>query len=282
MIEGMSFVDTDDDSIILPPSRIALGVEYMGAKYSGWQRQLSVDSIQKRVEYALAKILQQNVSISCAGRTDAGVHATAQVAHFDSPVARPIKAFTRGMNTILPKDIAITWAKPVGDDFHARFSATARRYRYVIYNSALRSGVFNAGVTHVYKSIDAGLMHEAAQVLVGKHDFTSYRASHCQSKTPCRLMHYIKVYRMQQFVIVDVKANAFLHHMVRNIVGSLLDVGSGEKPHSYIAEVLAIKDRAKASSTAKPNGLYLVEVDYDDRFALPKTHAGPLFLPDLK
>lgn len=277
----MAFLDAQDDSIIIPPGRIALGVEYMGADYSGWQRQLSVDAVQTRVEDALANILQCKVSVSCAGRTDAGVHATAQVIHFDAPVARPLKAYTRGMNTILPKSVAITWAKPVNDDFHARFSATARRYRYVIYNSALRSGVFNAGVTHVFKSIDATLMHEAAQVLVGKHDFTSFRAAHCQSKTPCRLVHYIKVYRIGKFVIVDIKANAFLHHMVRNVVGSLLDVGSGEKPISYLGDLLALKDRAKASTTAKPNGLYLVQVDYHARFDLPTTPAGPLFLPEL-
>jgi tRNA pseudouridine38-40 synthase len=276
----MDFDNTIDDSIVIPPGRIALGIEYMGAAYSGWQRQQTVDAVQARVEHALAGILRENVNTTCAGRTDAGVHATAQVVHFDSPVARPLKAYTRGMNTAMPHDVAITWAKPVSDDFHARFSATARRYRYIIYNSPLRSGVFNAGVTHVYKPIDADIMHAAAQVLVGKQDFTSYRASHCQSKTPVRVMHYIKVYRQQQFVIVDVKANAFLHHMVRNIVGSLIDVGSGEKPISYIADVLALKDRAKASTTAKPNGLYLVEVDYDSRFDLPKRNVGPLFLPD--
>lgn len=277
----MGFDDSVDDSLIIEPGRIALGVEYMGANYSGWQRQQSVDSVQTRVEKALANIIGQKLDITCAGRTDRGVHATAQVVHFDSPVARPLKAYTRGMNTAMPHDVAITWAKSVDDDFHARFSATARRYRYIIYNSPLRSGVFNAGVTHVYKPIDANLMHQAAQVLVGKNDFTSYRASHCQSKTPVRTVHYIKVYRMQQFVIVDIKANAFLHHMVRNIVGALLDVGSAEKPSEYIAEVLALKDRKKASTTAKPNGLYLVEVDYDERFGLPKSPPGPLFLPEV-
>jgi tRNA pseudouridine38-40 synthase len=280
VIAKMTFLGAQDDGVIIHPGRVALGIEYMGADYSGWQRQLSVDSVQSRVEDSLAKILRQEVSVSCAGRTDAGVHATAQVVHFDAPVTRPLKAYTRGMNTTLPKNVAITWAKSVDDDFHARFSATARRYRYVIYNSALRSGVFNAGVTHVFKKIDAALMHEAAQGLVGKHDFTSYRAAHCQSKTPIRLMHHIQVYRLQQFVIVDVKANAFLHHMVRNIVGALLDVGSGEKPISYIADLLALKDRSQASTTAKPNGLYLVQVDYDSRFALPRTNVGPLFLPD--
>ena len=280
MVKDMTFLDAQDDSIIVPPGRVALGIEYMGANYSGWQRQLSVDSVQSRIESALHNILRHKIDVSCAGRTDAGVHATSQVVHFDAPVTRPLKAYTRGMNTILPKSVAITWAKPVSDEFHARFSATARRYRYVIYNSALRSGVFNAGVTHVYKSVDAALMHEAAQTLVGKHDFTSFRASHCQSKTPCRNVHYIKVYRTGKFIVVDIKANAFLHHMVRNIVGCLLDVGSGDKDINYIAHLLSVNDRAQGSTTAKPNGLYLVDVDYHDRFDVPKTEPGPLFLPE--
>lgn len=278
----MNFSYTVDDSIIIPVGRVALGVEYMGAGYSGWQRQNHAEAVQSRVEEALANILQQNVNVVCAGRTDTGVHATAQVVHFDAPVQRPLKAYTRGLNTILPKDVAITWAKSVSSDFHARFSARARRYRYVIYNNALRSGVLDAGVTHVYKPIDDKAMHAAAQVLVGKHDFTSYRAAHCQSKTSVRTVHYIKVYRLQQFVIVDIKANAFLHHMVRNIVGCLLDIGSGEQPISYIADILALKDRSKASTTAKPNGLYLVQVDYDAQFELPQTPTGPLFLPDIE
>jgi len=276
----MIFLGAQDDSIIVPKGRVALGVEYMGARFSGWQRQLNVDSVQSRIESGLQNILRHKIDVSCAGRTDAGVHATAQVVHFDAPVARPLKAYTRGMNTILPKTVAITWAKAVPEDFHARFSATARRYRYVIYNSALRSGIFNDGVTHVYKRVDEKLMHEAAQAIVGKHDFTTFRASHCQSKTPCRIVHHVNVYRAGKFIVVDIKANAFLHHMVRNIVGSLLDVGSGEQAVDYLSQLLLLKDRAKASTTAKPNGLYLVEVDYDARFELPKTDAGPLFLPE--
>lgn len=277
----MEYSEIEDDSVVIPPGRVALGIEYMGAAYRGWQRQDSVDSVQTRIEEGLKSILRHTVQVTCAGRTDAGVHATAQVVHFDSPVARPLKAFTRGMNTILPKDIAITWARPVDSEFHARYSARSRRYRYVIYNNHLRSGLFNSGLTHVHQPLDVSRMHEAAQFLVGKHDFTSFRASHCQSKTSHRDIHYINLYRRQQYVVVDVKANAFLHHMVRNIVGSLIDVGIGEKPISYIADVLAMKDRTKASVTAKPNGLYLVNVEYDSRFALGKTDIGPLFLADI-
>jgi tRNA pseudouridine38-40 synthase len=266
------------DTDIIAPGRVALGVEYMGAQYSGWQRQASVDSIQARVEDSLEKILRAPVKITCAGRTDAGVHATAQVVHFDATVPRPLKAYTRGMNTLLPKDIAITWARPVSDDFHARYSATARRYRYIMYNNPLRSGLLNAGLTHVYQALDVKAMHKGAQCLVGEHDFSAFRAAHCQSNTPNRNLHFINVYQQQKYVIVDVKANAFLHHMVRNIVGSLIDVGSHEKSSSYIQELLALKDRTKASATAKPNGLYLVDVEYADTFNLGKTDIGPLFL----
>jgi len=268
----------DDDSIIIPPGRVALGIEYMGGAYRGWQRQADVDSVQVKIENCLKHISQQAIEVTCAGRTDAGVHATAQVVHFDTPVARPLKAYTRGMNTLLPNDIAITWAKEVNNDFHARFSARSRRYRYIIYNNRLRSGLFNAGLTHVYQPLDVDLMHEAAQSLLGLHDFTSFRASHCQSKTAARTIHHINLSKRQQYIVVDVKANAFLHHMVRNIVGSLIDVGIGDKPVSYIADVLAMKDRTKASTTAKPNGLYLVAVEYDSHFGLGETPLGPLFL----
>lgn len=277
----MTDSELEDDSIVMPPGRIALGVEYMGAAYNGWQRQIDVDSVQTHIEAGLKSITRQTIDVTCAGRTDSGVHATGQVIHFDAPVARPMKAYTRGMNTILPKDIAITWARPVSDEFHARFSARSRRYRYIIYNSPLRSGVFNSGLTHVHQALNVSLMHQAAQSLVGQHDFTSFRASHCQSKTSHRHIHYINLFRRQQYVIVDVKANAFLHHMVRNIVGSLIDVGIGEKPINYIADVLALKDRTKASTTAKPNGLYLVNVEYDSKFGLRPTDIGPLFLGDL-
>lgn len=277
----MNHFAVEDDTSIIPAGRVALGIEYMGAAYSGWQKQANADSVQAHIEKCLQSIIREPINVSCAGRTDAGVHATAQVVHFDSPVARPMKAYTRGMNTVLPKDIAITWARSVSSEFHARFSATSRRYRYVIYNNRLRSGVFNPGLTHVYLPLDINLMRESAKVLVGRHDFTSFRASHCQSKTATRTIHHLNLYQQQQYIIVDVKANAFLHHMVRNIVGALIDVGSGEESVGYIADVLALKDRTKASVTAKPNGLYLVEVEYDEHFGLGKTDLGPLFLKDL-
>lgn len=263
-----------------PTQRVALGIEYTGTQYRGWQRQLQAKSVQQEVETALSKLLLEDVHITCAGRTDAAVHATAQVVHFDTTVERPMKAYTRGMNTNMPHDIAVTWAKFVPDDFHARYSAFARRYRYIIYNNDLRSGVHSNGVTHVYEPLNEALMHQSAQCLVGLQDYSTFRASHCQSKSPQRTIEYIKVYRIEKYVIVDVKANAFLHHMVRNIVGSLVKVGSGEKPVSWIAELLALKDRTKAAATAKPNGLYLVKVDYPEKFDLPQIDIGPLFLPN--
>lgn len=267
-----------ESDYLIVKGRVALGVEYNGANYSGWQRQSTADSVQSQIEKALATILRQNVTISCAGRTDAGVHATGQVVHVDLPVERPIKALTRGLNTLMPKDIAIVWAKPVSNDFHARFSAYARRYRYIIHNHPLRSGVFFNGLTHAYQPLDAGLMHKAAQCLLGEHDFTSFRAAHCQSKTAVRTISAISVNRTNDYIMIDVQASAFLHHMVRNIVGSLMVVGTQEKPETWIAELLALKDRSKAAQTAKPNGLYLVKVSYPEQFAIPETNLGPLFL----
>lgn len=266
------------DTVVESNTRLALGIEYTGSAYRGWQRQAHADSIQAQIEDALEKILLTKVVVTCAGRTDAGVHATAQVIHFDVPVARPIKAFTRGVNTVLPPDIAVTWAHVVNHDFHARYSAFARRYRYIIYNYPFRSGVFANGATHVYEPLDETRMHEAAQHLLGEQDFTSFRASHCQSNTPFRCVHSCKVTRQQNYVVIEIQANAFLHHMVRNIAGTLIKIGSGEQEPIWVKELLLAKDRTVAAATAKPHGLYLVEVDYPPEFDLPKTELGPLFL----
>lgn len=258
--------------------RIALGIEYQGGAYRGWQKQADVPSVQKYVEAALENILRHEVHITCAGRTDAGVNATGQVVHFDTDLERPIKAYDRGLNTKMPHDIAITWAKQMPDDFHARFSAIERRYRYIIYNSPLRPGILNTGITHVYQPLDADLMHQAAQCLVGKNDFTTFRASLCQAKSPVRTVKSVSVHRQGRYLIVDILANAFLHHMVRNIVGSLLVIGQGEQPVEWMAQLLAQKDRKLAATTAKPNGLYLVKVVYAEPFELPEIPTGPLFL----
>lgn len=260
--------------------RIALGVEYDGSRYYGWQRQDAVPSVQAALESALTKIANEPISVVCAGRTDAGVHATGQVVHFDTGNSRAIQAWSMGVNSNLPKDIAVRWAAEVPTEFHARFSATARRYRYVICNQKLRPGILQAGVTHVYTPIDATRMHRAAQCLLGENDFTSFRAAHCQSNTPYRNVHEISVRRFGEYVIVEVQANAFVHHMVRNIVGSLLEIGKGEQAEQWLADVLAARDRTQAAATAKPDGLYLVEVIYPESTGLPKMPRGPLWFPD--
>ncbi|GLP96576.1 tRNA pseudouridine(38-40) synthase TruA [Paraferrimonas sedimenticola] len=260
--------------------RIALGIEYDGAKYYGWQRQQEVDSVQARLEAALSKVADCQIEVVCAGRTDSGVHATGQVVHFDCDVERHMGAWTLGVNANLPFDVAVRWAKVVDEEFHARFSATARRYRYVILNHRLRPAILQPGVTHHHQPLDETRMHQAAQALLGEQDFSSFRAVHCQSKTPFRNVHSVQVKRFGDYLVVEIAANAFLHHMVRNIVGSLLVIGQGEQPVEWIEQLLALKDRTQAAPTAKANGLYLVDVTYPDEFELPKAPAGPLFLPD--
>lgn len=260
--------------------RVALGIEYDGAEYKGWQRQNEVKSVQQTLENALSNVANIPISIHCAGRTDAGVHATGQVVHFESENSRPERAWTLGVNANLPDSVSVKWAKSVPDDFHARFSATARRYRYIIYNHTLRPAILMAGLTHVYRELDAERMHIAAQALIGEHDFSAFRASLCQSKSPNRDVSHVRVFRQGRFVIIDIQANAFVHHMVRNIAGSLIEIGAGEQETDWMAWLLTRKDRTLAAATAKPNGLYLVDVRYPSRFAIPQNPLGPLFLAD--
>ena len=260
--------------------RVALGVEYDGSCYFGWQRQKEVDTVQQNIERALSKVADEKITIHCAGRTDAGVHATGQVIHFDTTSARDMKAWTLGVNANLPSQISIRWAQEVKEDFHARFSATARRYRYVIYNSSTRPALFQASLTHYVQPLDEHKMHRAAQALLGEQDFTSFRASQCQSNTPFRCVQEVKVVRIDNYVIVEIMANAFLHHMVRNIVGSLLEIGVGEQEENWIAQLLLKKDRSLAAPTAKAHGLFLVDVTYPEHFNIQKNHKGPLFLPE--
>ncbi|GAL14503.1 tRNA pseudouridine synthase A [Vibrio astriarenae] len=260
--------------------RIALGIEYDGAKYYGWQRQRDVKSVQECLEKALSKIANHPVEVQCAGRTDAGVHGTGQVVHFDTTAVRKMAAWTMGVNTNMPKDIAVRWAKEVPEEFHARFTATARRYRYVIFNSPYRGGILSHGVSHYHGELDVTKMQEAGQYLLGENDFTSFRAVHCQSNSPWRNMMHLNVTRHGQYVVIDIKANAFVHHMVRNITGSLITVGRGEQKPEWIKWLLEAKDRKLASATAKAEGLYLVDVDYPQEFELPRLPIGPLFLPE--
>jgi tRNA pseudouridine38-40 synthase len=259
-------------------SKYALGVEYDGSRYYGWQRQQEVASVQACLEKALSQVANEPVSVFCAGRTDAGVHATGQVVHFETNAVRKDVAWTMGVNANLPDDIAVRWVKSVEAHFHARFSATARRYRYIIHNHRYRSAILGRGITHFHLPLDAERMHRAGQHLLGENDFTSFRAVQCQSKTPWRNVIHLCVERLGEYIVVDIKANAFVHHMVRNIVGSLIEVGCGHQPEQWIAQLLAAKDRTLAAATAKSEGLYLVAVDYPEEFALPVSPLGPLFL----
>lgn len=258
--------------------RYALGIEYDGKNYCGWQRQNNVIAVQEKVEKALSKIANESIEVVCAGRTDTGVNATNQVVHFETEQVRKDVAWTLGVNTHLPDDIAVSWVKQVNDDFHARFSATARRYRYIIYNNRLRSAILSHGISHCHFELDENLMQQGAQHLIGKHDFTSFRTVHCQSHSAVRTIKHCEVTRHGDYIVVDVKANAFLHHMVRNIVGSLMRVGQSLEKPQWIAEVLEAKNRCVAGVTAPPEGLYFVDVDYPEHFNIPKRKLGPLFL----
>ena len=243
--------------------RIALGVEYDGGNWRGWQTQPGGATVQDELEAALSRIAGEKIRLVCAGRTDAGVHASAQVAHFDTQVARPITAWVRGSNALLPPSIAVCWAKPVDEAFHARFSARGRCYRYLLLNRAQRPGVWHGRVGWYHHPLDAERMQEAARLLLGEHDFSAFRAADCQAKSPIRTLCRADVRRADEMLIFDFEANAFLHHMVRNLVGSLVQVGQGREAPEWIGELLAAKDRKRAAPTFAAAGLYLVGVRYD-------------------
>lgn len=263
--------------------RVALALEYDGTGFHGWQsqRRLGVPTVQETLESALSRIAAQPITTLCAGRTDTGVHGAHQVVHFDAPVARDEKAWVVGSNTLLPPGIAVQWARPVPLEFHARFSATARRYRYVILNRPVRSAHLGRLATLARDPLDAALMHAEAQCLLGEQDFSSFRGAGCQSNTPMRNVHFVEVRRFGAWVVIDIQANAFLLHMVRNIVGTLLAVGAGRRPPGWTAAVFAARDRRRAAPTAPPQGLYLVDVSYPDCFGLPAGVLAPAFLAPL-
>ena len=260
--------------------RIALAIEYDRAAYSGWQRQASPElpTIQSSLERALSQVADTEITATCAGRTDAGVHATCQVIHFDSPVDRSSKAWTMGVNSLLPETIRVRWSQTVDAVFHDRFSATARQYLYIIYSSQVRSTVLHNKVTHSRDELNYEVMNQAAQALLGEQDFSSFQAAGCQSKSPNRFVEHARVFMQGAFLILDIKANAFLQHMVRNIAGALLEIGREEQDSDWISDLLAAKDRTLAGVTASPDGLYLVGIDYPAEFALPATRMQPLFL----
>jgi tRNA pseudouridine38-40 synthase len=249
--------------------RIAIGIEYDGSEYSGWQLQPHAPSIQETLQDAVAKVANHPVDIICAGRTDAGVHALGQVGHFDTDAVRSERSWVLGVNSNLPKSINILWAREMPADFHARFSAIARSYRYIILNRWIRSAVHADRVTWCYRPLDADRMHQAAQQLLGEHDFSSFRAVACQSKTAIRNIEQVSVRREGNQVILDIRANAFLHHMVRNIAGVLMSIGKGEHPPEWVNEVLAARDREQGGVTAAPHGLYFMKPHYPQPFELP-------------
>jgi len=266
-------------------SRIALGVEYKGSRYRGWQRQASgVATVQEELEKALSRVADSPVNLLCAGRTDAGVHACGQVVHFDTQAERTMKAWVMGANINLPHDISVTWAKVMPAHFHARFKAIARRYRYVIYNDQIRPAHLGEEITWNHRPLDVERMRQAAQYLVGEHDFSAFRAGQCQAKSPIKKMHHLRVTQHGKMIVLDLRANAFLHHMVRNIAGVLMTIGAGERPVEWMNEVLESRIRRSGGVTAHPFGLYLVQVEYHDEFELPERYIGPHFLsglPDL-
>jgi tRNA pseudouridine38-40 synthase len=249
--------------------RIALGIEYDGTDFPGWQRLTHATAIQSLVEEALGFVADHAVEVTCAGRTDAGVHALCQVVHFDTAAQRTERAWVLGANSRLPPSVALRWAKPISDDFHARYGAVARRYRYVIVNRPMRPALEARYVTWERVPLDAVAMHRAAQTLIGEHDFSAFRTIACQSRTPQRNVHEIAITRDGDRVVMEIQANAFLHHMVRNIVGSLVPVGRGEQPETWIANLLAGRDRAKAGPTAPAQGLTFLRPLYPGNLGLP-------------
>lgn len=258
--------------------RLALGIEYDGSGFFGWQRQPEGRTVQSCVEDALSIVADHPVSVVCAGRTDTGVHATGQVVHFDSEAERPMDNWRRGANAHLPDDVCVQWAQPVDTAFHARFGATQRHYRYVIHNHRVTSALLRKRVCPVHRSLDVDRMKVAAGYLQGEHDFTSFRAVACQAHSPVRTISSLTACRCGDFIYLDVKANAFLHHMVRCIAGVLIAVGCGDQSPDWTEEILAAKDRRLSGMNAPPCGLYLVAVRYPAEFGLPVDYRIPAYV----
>ena len=250
--------------------RIAAIVEYDGRAFSGWQRQDQQRTIQDCVEDALSTVADESVAVVVAGRTDAGVHALGQVIHFDTGAQRTAYSWVRGANSNLPDEIALLWAAEVDSGFHARFSATGRHYRYVILNRAIRPTYLAGRVTHEYRTLDVERMREASRHLVGTHDFTSFRSIECEAKSPVRELRALDIERIGEFVEIHAYANAFLHHMVRNLAGVLITIGTGEEEPDWARTVLEARDRREGGVTAPAGGLYLSHIDYPASFNIPQ------------
>ena len=257
--------------------RIAVALEYDGAQFAGWQtQQPGVSSVQQAAEEAFSRVAGAPVSLICAGRTDAGVHALGQIAHFDTDALRAERGWVLGANANLPDSISVRWARTVPAHFHARYSAEARTYRYFVLNRLGRSALAAGRATLIYRLLDVERMAAAAALLLGEHDFSAFRAAGCQARSAVRRLSVLQVERFGDRVIIEATANAFLHHMVRNLVGLLLDVGVGKAPPAWAAEVLASKDRTCSSPTAPAQGLYFWKVRYPQAFGLPEEAAGPV------
>jgi tRNA pseudouridine38-40 synthase len=258
-----------------------MGVQYIGTAWNGYQKQPSRQTVQDRLEIALEKFACTPLATTCAGRTDAGVHAIEQVIHFDTELDRAPQSWVRGTNAFLPDSIVVRWAHALapeldGQDFHARFSARSRTYHYVLYNHSTASALLAGRAGWVFRPLDVERMREAAQHLIGTHDFSSFRASGCQANTPIKQMHELDIVRQGDVIVFKVRASAFLHHMVRNIVGSLIYVGLGRTEPDWMAEVLAARSRDVAAPTFMPDGLYLATIDYDPKWGLPQEATPPL------
>jgi len=249
--------------------RVALGVEYDGAPFSGWETQRGRATVQQQLERALGRVAAEPVRTRCAGRTDAGVHALAQVAHFDTAADRSPGAWVHGTNSHLSRSVSVRWARAVAPEFHARFSARSRTYRYLIVNRPVRSPTLHRRATWEYRPLDVGRMQDGAGYLLGTHDFTAYRARACQARSPVRTVHRLEVDRHRDLVSIDICANGFLHHMVRNVAGVLCAIGAGRAPPEWALEVLRSRDRTCGGVTAPPDGLYLLAVEYPARFRIP-------------
>jgi tRNA pseudouridine38-40 synthase len=260
--------------------RIVLGVQYDGTPWRGWQTQPGGGTVQDVLEAALAKFALAKIATTCAGRTDAGVHALEQVVHFDTPLERELFSWVRGVNAFLPASIAVRWAHEIrsnaNDEFHARFSATSRTYHYLLYNHPVRSPVLSDRAGWIFRPLDVGQMRAAADFLLGTHDFSAFRAAECQAKSPTKTMHEIRIERHGDLILFTLRANAFLHHMVRNIVGSLIFVGNGNQEAEWIRKILEGGDRSLAAPTFMPDGLYLGKIAYDEKWGLPQEYFSPL------
>ncbi len=260
-------------------TRLALGVSYRGGAYCGWQRQPNEKSVQDSVERALSQFADVAVGVTCAGRTDTGVHAINQVVHIDAPVEREDASWVRGTNRYLPADVAIQWCQRVDDDFHARFSAIGRRYTYLLLESPVRPALEAGLAGWTFRPLDGDAMRQAARLLIGEHDFSAFRSSQCQAASPVKQMRAIEISRRRAYWRIDFDASAYLHHMVRNIVGCLIAVGTGKRDVSWLAEVLASRQRKLAAPTFSPDGLYFVGPYYDGQYAIPTRLPASDWLP---